>query len=203
MAWTTPEGSVFAFQQDALLDVELQKAGCFVAYRAVSYLLWVQSEGCDCLGDGNSISVRRCQEVRINAPNQGAAADEGEVETHTLFLRERDQLDGEGELLSVQGLDQGQSQHHAQYAVEGSAIRDCIQVRTDHQSCIRGAGIAAAEITGRIRFHLHTCRFHPPLDFPHAIAHRRREKGAFDLARLFTELPQVLAAGYDFFSLHC
>ena len=51
------EGSVFALQQDALLDVELQEAGNFVAHRAVFYLLWIQSEGCDCLRNGDSVYI--------------------------------------------------------------------------------------------------------------------------------------------------
>jgi hypothetical protein len=61
----------------------------------------------------------------------------------------------------------------------------------------------SAEIAGSIDIHLHTCRFHPSLDFPHAIAHSWGEEGALNLARLFAELPQVTAASYDFFSLHC
>ena len=40
------EGSVFALEQDALLDVELQEAGYFVAELAIFYLERVESEGC-------------------------------------------------------------------------------------------------------------------------------------------------------------
>ena len=165
--------------------MELQESGYFVAHLAVFYLLRIQSEGRQRLGNRNSVCIFGRQEIGIDAPNQCAAADEGEVETYTLFFREADQVDGEWQPFSVQRLDQGQSHHYAQHAVEGTAVGHCVQMRTDHQRGVRGAGISAAEIAGGIDCDLHACGFHPPLDRLHAIAHCRGEESALDLARLF------------------
>src|SRR5271168_1148084 len=74
-------------------------------------------------------------------------------------------------------------------------------MRTDHQRRARGPRISSAEIASCIGYDPHTRSLHPALHSLHTLAHRRGEKGALDLARLFGELGEVAAAGNNFIRL--
>ncbi len=127
------DGDLVLLQDDALLDMQLEKGGDVASGGGVQF-----GDGAAHAFDGRGqtlapgcriIQMRGCQPA-----GHGAAADAGEAEVARLLGQEIDQLDGVAMGLAAflqhaQHLQPGQ---HAGDAVEASAVRDGVGVRAQH-----------------------------------------------------------------------
>ncbi len=119
---------VHAFQHRTLLDMHLEVASRF--RREFGRGCGVDLELCQCLGNGDAVSVDPRERLG-GTPNDGQAAQERPTKANALFFRERNNLEGErlGCVLKCSGGLDGE--HNAEDAIERTGIGHGVEVGAD------------------------------------------------------------------------